>query len=395
MARLDTDHRSGWRLRVAAAIALLPLITPVVASASVAEGVEHSAAPAPSALGVPSRLVVFLPETVYADHPFDIPVWIADDGRQLVKEGTSALVTLTVDAGPMAGPAAVLTCPGGLSTRSDETGPNAGLALFSGCTVLRAGDFIVDATASDVRSRIVPAPTIAPDTGVALHALASTEAPQEAIELTADSSGLPYAVVPWKASITLRVRFTEHGANQRFQLQASPRTTSTWQAVADLETDANGGAAVSVRPSVSTWYRVVFAGSPMLAAGRSRLFTAAVQLVATQRPVNTTPRVIPRGATIRFETTVRPVVASLPAAKVSFQIWHRVAGQWRLASTRTRSIDSSGVAKVNITFGGTGDWYVRSLARSVLAPNPAVVPDVPLAALGQSESTPISRIRVR
>jgi hypothetical protein len=355
----------------------------------------HAGVSDPTALGVPSRLVVFLPATVYVDHPFDIPVWIADDGRQLVKEGTSALVTLTVDSGPMAGPGAVLTCPGGLSARSMRAGPNAGLALFSSCAAMRAGDFTLDATASDVESTIVPMPMIAPDGDVPLHVLPATEAEQNAIELNANSSGLPYAVVSWGRAITLHVRFSRHGANQPFQLQASPRTTSTWQPVADLQTDADGTASISVRPDVSTWYRVVYAGSPMLAAGRSRLFTAAVQFVATQRPINATPRVIRRGATMRFETMVRPLNASLPAAKVTFQLWHRVGGQWRLSSTRTRSVDSSGVARVNITFAGAGDWYVRSLARTVLALNPAVVPDVWLGALGQSESTSISRIRVR
>lgn len=354
----------------------------------------HPGALTPTTLGVPSRLVVFVPETVYVDHPFDIAVWIADDGKQLIKDGTSALVTLAVDPGPMAGPAAVLTCRDGLSVRSNENGPNAGLALFSGCIVLRAGDLTLDATASDVRSTVVPTPTIAPDMGVALHALPSTEAPQEAIELTADPSGLPYAVVPWGASITLRIRFVEHGANQPFQLQASPRTTSAWQLVADLKTDASGMATISVRPGVGTWYRVVFAGSPQLEAGRSRLATVVVQLVASQRPINRTPKVIRRGTTIRFETTVRPVMASLPATKVAFQLWHRVGTQWRLSSVHTRPVDSAGVARINITFGGTGDWYVQSLARAVAAPNSSVVPDVSLAALGQSEVTPRARIRV-
>ena len=380
---------------VAAAIALLTVGMPTVASAEGADVTEHRGAVVPATLGVASRLVAFVPETVYVDHPFDIPVWIADEGQQLVKEGTSAVITLTVDQGPMAGPAAVLTCSGGLSARSNETGPNAGLALFSGCTVLRVGDFLLDATASDVRSVIVPAPMIAPDAGITFHALPSTEAPQEAIELTADSSGLPYAVVTWGASPTLRIQFSEHGANQPFQLQESPRTTSAWQLVADLETDADGTATIAVRPAVGTWYRVVFAGGPALAAGRSRLFAAVVQAVASQRPINVAPRVIRRDGSIRFETTVRPVIAGLPATKVAFQLYHRAGSQWRLASTRTRPVDASGVARINIIFGGTGDWYVRSLARSVVAPNSPVVPDVPLAALGQGEPTPISRIRVR
>jgi hypothetical protein len=392
MSILGAPRRATIAVVLAAVTAGLPGLA---AAARVVDVGQRSDQIALATAGVPSRLVVFLPETVYVDHPFDIAVWIADDGQQLVKEGTSAVVTLTVDPGPMASPAAVLTCPGGLSARSNEAGPNAGLALFSGCTALRAGDFALDATASDVQSTIVPAPTIAAAAGVPLHVLASTEAPQEAMELTADPDGLPYAVVPWGTPIVLRLRFTEHGANQPVEIQESPRTTSSWRPVADLVTDANGTLTYTVRPGVSTWYRVVFAGSSELTAGRSRLFTALVRAVAKQRPVGSTPRVINRGATLRFETTVRPVLDQAGPMKVGFQLYHRVAGQWRLASLRTRAVDSAGVARINIIFAGAGEWYVRSYAKGQLALNAAVVPDVLLVALGQSEPTPVSRIRVR
>ena len=187
----------------------------------------------------------------------------------------------------------------------------------------------------------------------------------------------------------------EHGANQPFQLQAGPRTASSWRTVANLVTDADGTASISVRPDVSTWYRVIYQGSPELAAGRSRLFTALVQAVARQRPVHDAARVIDRGTTVRFTTTIRPVLTGQAPMKVGFQLYHRVGGRWRLAAVRTRPVDASGVARINITFGSRGDWYVRSYGKGQLANNPPVDPDGFLVALGQSEPTPIARFKVR
>jgi hypothetical protein len=350
--------------------------------------------------GSPSRLLIFLPGTAseafpgtaYVDHPFEIDVWIADAGRQLVKDGTSALVTLAVDPG--AEPRPALTCPGGLAVRTNTTGPNAGLAAFTGCTFDREGDVTLSASASDVASTVVPTPTIAPQVAAPLHVLPSVEAPQEAITLTLDGTGNPYVVLPYGRSATLRVAFTEHGANQPFQLQEGSRTSSTWRAVADLTTGDDGTATIAVRPSVSAWYRVIYRGSPELAAGRSRLFTALVQAVASQRPVNGTPRVIARGTTVRFTTRVRPVIAGLAPMKVGFQLYHRIGGTWRLASLRTRAVDAAGVARINITFAAPGDWYVRSYAKGQLARNVPVNPDGVLAAIGGSEPTSIARFRV-
>lgn len=367
--------------------------------AGVVAGLPASATAAES--GPPSRLLTFLPGTaselfpgrVYVDHPFDIYVWLADQGGQLVKAGTSAVVTLAVDPGPDPGP--VLSCPGGLSVPTNTTEPNAGLAVFAGCTFDRAADVSLSATASNVVSTTVPAPAIAPQTGVPLQVLPSVEAPQESITLTLEGTANPYVVLPHGRSATLRVRFAEHGANQPFQLQAGPRTASTWRPVANLVTDADGTASIPVRPDVSTWYRVIYEGNPELAAGRSRLFTALVQAVATQRPVHGTARVIDRGTTVRFTTTIRPVLAGQAPMKVGFQLYHRVGGRWRLADVRTRPVDASGVARINITFGSRGDWYVRSYGKGQLASNPPVDPDGFLVALGQSEPTPIARFKVR
>ena len=320
MAVLRAPGRTAIALLLAAVVAGLP------ASATAAE------------YGPPSRLLMFLPGTaselfpgtVYVDHPFDIYVWIADQGGQLVKAGTSAVVTLTVDPGPDPRPA--LSCPGGPSVPTNTTDPNAGLAVFAGCTFDRAARVTLTATASNVASTTMPAPTIAPQTGVPLDVLPSVEAPQESITLTLDGTANSYVVLDHGRSATLRVRFAQHGADQPFQLQAGPRTASSWRTVANLVTDADGTASISVRPDVSTWYRVIYQGSPELAAGRSRLFTALVQAVAEQRPVHDAARVIDRGTTVRFTTTIRPVLAGQAPMKVGFQLYHRVGGKWRLVA---------------------------------------------------------------
>lgn len=363
--------------------------------------VAGSSGAAAAESGPPSRLVLFLPGTasadfpgtVYADHPFDAFVWIADAGGQLVKDGTSALVTLAVDPGTGSRP--VLSCPAGLTVRSNTSGPNAGLAAFTECTFDQDGEVTLSASASDVVSTVVPTPTLTPQVGAPLRVLPSVEAPQESISVTFDGTTKPYVVLPYGRSASLRIAFTQHGSNQPLQLQEGSRTTSAWRVVANLTTDADGIATFVVRPSVSAWYRVVYLGSPELAAGRSRRFTALVQAVASQRPVHATARVIDRGSTVRFTTTVRPVIEGLAPMKVGFELYHRVGGRWRLASLRTRPVDAAGVARITITFAAPGDWYVRSYAKGQLAPNAPVERDGFLAAIGGSERTPIARFRVR
>jgi hypothetical protein len=64
------------------------------------------------------------------------------------------------------------------------------------------------------------------------------------------------------------VQFTRGGANQPIRIEQRNELIA-WTRLADLTTDANGSASLSHRPSVSTSYRVVFAGNADLQAGRS------------------------------------------------------------------------------------------------------------------------------
>jgi hypothetical protein len=57
--------------------------------------------------------------------------------------------------------------------------------------------------------------------------------------------------------------------------------------------------------------------------------------------------------------TARPARPELAPARVSFFLFKRTSGAWRLVSTRNVFIDSAGLARTTWTFGSTGDYYVR------------------------------------
>jgi hypothetical protein len=384
-------RRFPGSLLVAVALAIATAAGPTVVAAAPAPAAGTGPTPAQLVLGTPDRLRGFFPDVVYANHPFDVVVWISDELEELFTTGTSGTVTLAIETS--SDPAMHLACPGGLAQPTNTTGPNAGVALFRGCTVDLTGTVVLRVTASAVVSTVMPTPVLAPDSSEPIPVEAATEAPQFTITIAVDGSRL---VHPWGEPVTLRIRFDENGANRPFELQESPRTTSTWRHLADLVTDANGDVTSTVRPDQTTFYRVVFAGAPDLAAGSSHPEFVFVQAVASQRPVRSTPLVVQRGATVRFATTVRPVLRGpVSEMKVAFTLFHRVDGRWRLASRRTRAVDSLGVARLSATFAGRGEWYVRS---SALGQGTTVRPvdgQTFIGVLGGSEPTRITRISVR
>jgi hypothetical protein len=225
-----------------------------------------------------------------------------------------------------------------------------------------------------------PAATLAADTDAPL--------PSVMIRLSHDGTS-PY--FDWGQTITVHVAFTIHGAHQLFQLQQTTREMTTWAPVADLKTSAAGAATYSYRPSVSTRFRVVFMGRPDLPAGTSESRGFLLFSTAAQGPTQSTPKVIHRGATVTFATTVRPILPDLAPARVWFGIYHRVSGTWKLASSRLANADATGVARMALRFGGAGEWYVRSHAIARWSGDPETAPAVAWA----SRPTPIARYSVR
>ncbi len=382
MALSHALHRS---LRVCLAAVLA--VGPALALSAI-----HGPAAAAATFGPPTKLtfldypVDYLP---HADQPFDIVVAITDANGMTVTDGTSGIVTLSV-AAPEA-PAAVLTCPGGLSRQTVTSGMASGTASFAGCTMPSMVDLSqtsisygvnLIAAASNVVSTALPAPVIA-----SASEWFNVTPTLRSIKLTASPIG---AYFTWGQTTTLRVHFTRAGANQPIRIEHRNELVP-WTKLADLTTDADGNASVSHRPSVNTSYRVVFAGNTELQAGRSDQAYQGVYSYAKQIPTQSTPRVIRRGTTVSFATTVRPLLPSVESARVLFRVYHRVAGLWKFASHRYVPVDAAGVARFSLRFGTRGEWYVRSNAMPRYILDPVSFPPV----VNGSKLTPIARYSVR
>lgn len=331
------------------------------------------------------------PSEAYLTRPFDVRVAIVDSlqyPQSIVTTGTSATISLAIDT--RTDPLGTLACASGLSVPTATAGTSAGLATFTGCTFDRVGTYGLVASATNVVSTTVPTPVFADARAPFIHVGTAIEAPQDTIKLgIAHDGSSPYFT--WGQTVTIRVTFTVHGANQPFQLQQTTRAMTDWVPLANLVTDAGGVATYSYRPSVSTHYRVVYAGSPDLAAGTSERKGFLLFALARQSPANATPRVIRRGTSVTFATTVRPLLPELAPARVSFAISHRVSGKWKVVAWRYATVDSSGVARVTIKFGGPGEWYVRSTAQPRWSGEPEAAP----AVAWTSRPTPIARFSVR
>jgi hypothetical protein len=240
---------------------------------------------------------------------------------------------------------------------------------------------------------VVAPSSVAPAAAVSfpLRALLEIDAPQDSIKISI-SHGTTYPSVIWGDTVTVHVRFTLNGANKSFQLQQTTRTMTTWSALADLVRDADGLASYSYRPSVSTRYRVVFAGAPDLPMGTSEIRGFLLYSYAKQVPTHSIPKVIRRGTTVTFTTTVRPILPDLAPARVWYSLYHRVSGAWKLVSQRLAIVDTAGVARLPIKFGAAGEWYVRSVVMARWTPG---TEEVAPATAWASRPTPIARYSVR
>ena len=137
----------------------------------------------------------------------------------------------------------------------------------------------------------------------------------------------------------------------------------TWEPIATVTTDANGNASFSYRPANNLYYRGVFDGAPDLGPVTSEVARVVVRQVALLRPTsNSATKVVSRGRTVTFTTTVRPSRADLPVAKVTLAVYRRIGGTWQFFTKRDVYVNGSGVASYAWTFATRGEWYVRSIA---------------------------------
>lgn len=345
---------------------------------------------------VPSRLLFWdLPTEVYVGRPFDVVVAIVafpDSLGVVVTDGTSATVALSLASSPV--PGASFACASGLTLPTETYGPNAGTVTFSGCTIDQVGEpYVLRAVATIVTSTVTLTPVLDDVTSEhygPVRARLAIEAPQDSILVSITHNGTAEWVT-WGDTVTVRVRFTLNGANRAFQLQQTTRQMTTWRRVGDLVTNASGVASYSYRPTVTTRFRVVFEGAPDLPAGTSATPGFLLYAYAKQVPTHATPRVIRRGTSVTFATTVRPLLPDLPPARVAFLVYHRVSGTWKLASQRAITVDSAGVARMTLKFGGFGEWYVRSRTFARWAGEPESAPAVSWT----SRLLPVARYSVR
>jgi len=251
-------------------------------------------------------------------------------------------VTLSIKAGTGA-PGAILTCTGGLT----KTVVN-GLATFAGCSIDRvspispANPYQLLATATGLTSATsspltVGAPTI----------------------LTVTPSA---TVITWGGTVVLTARFGSNGASRTVTLQGA-RDGVSWATIATLTTDVGGAASLGYRPATNLYYRAVFLGAPDLAAVTSPTTRVVVRQIALLRPTNSGAiKVIRRGTSITFVTTIRPSRPELPAPQATFRLFRRVSGVWLLVSERVVVANSFGQATTTFRFSSTGSWYVRARA---------------------------------
>jgi hypothetical protein len=332
------------------------------------------------AVGPPVQLT-FLGGTAatYVGHPFDAVVGITDNGMNVVASGVSATITLGV--GPDVAEDVVLACPGGLSRPTLTSGPAAGTATFSGCTLDRPIGSDADAALVAIASAVSGAALLAMGASGLITVRPGTEAPLPALVLLAPGE------VTWGQPATFGIAFTG-GASLDIDIQRSI-DAATWTSIGHVTTDASGQATLLYRPRTSGYYRAVYAGPPTSAAGSTDPDLVQVRLLVSQVPVHTATAVIRRGTSITFSATVRPVGPDLASRAVTFLVYRQVAGAWQLTATRVVAADGVGVARFTWRFGTAGEFYVRSKASR--PPGDPATPGPNLI----SALTPIARYTVR
>ena len=302
------------------------------------------------AAGVATKLVfTSQPTSASAGQAFPVQpvVAIADAGGNT---STTSVATITLSLGTNPG-SGTLTCTGGNAKATVS-----GVATFAGCFINNAGNgYTLVATATNVS----PAATLTAATSNAFNVTAQTAS----LTLTTTAT-----VITWGAGVTLTTHFAVLGNAKQFTLQRSSPNHASWSTIATLTADSSGNASLFYRPATNNWYRAVFAGTGDLLAANSNEVRVVVRQIAILRPTNGgNVKNVALNSSRSFVTTVRPARPEIPAAKVSFVFYHKIAGHWTLVTTRNVFINSAGVAQYTFRFGSAGEWYVRSIANPTTA----------------------------
>ena len=311
-------------------------------------------------------------------------VEILDGLGQRVAAGPGATLSVTLGAAAAGGTSGTtgaalapddLTCTGGTTVVAV-----AGLARFTGCTIRDAAQNIV-LTAGASAPPAPGASALPPATSSAFDVdPASTPVPT----LTATPSA---PTITWGSGVSLTVRMvTPPGGPpvdaREVELQASPDAI-TWATIATLSTDSSGGASFAYRPATNLWYRAVAPASSDFGPAISAPARVVVRQIALLRPAyGAVTRVIARGSTVTFATTIRPARPELPAPVATYRLYRLVSGHWVLVWQQRVATDAAGVAPLTWRFGTAGTWYVVASA-------------VPTPLNANSVWSPLDRVLVR
>jgi hypothetical protein len=268
--------------------------------------------------------------------------------------GASLLVSLSA-AGGLAGAGsgaagstpAALACSGG-----NTVAAVAGVAAFTGCSLPQP---VVGAVLTAQAAGLPP---------VSSSAFNVVNATTPIPSLSITPSARP---VTWGSGVTLGLRLAMPDGDglpsgAAVALQTSADSVS-WITIATLPVDAAGATSVVYRPVTNLWYRVAALAAPGVGPAVSAPSRVVVRQIALLRPsYGTSARVVARGATVTFTTTIRPVRPELRRPVAEFRLYRQVAGSWTLAADVSVGADAAGVATLSWRFATVGSWYVTSAA---------------------------------
>ena len=195
-----------------------------------------------------------------------------------------------------------------------------------------------------------------PVRGVVLPAPAPTPLPTP--QPTPQPTPLPNPVaIPTIYTITLGASTTisnqgTPGATIQFE---SSRDNVGWTSLGSAVFDSAGSASLTFRPTTNLFLRSTMAGQS------SPAVRGIVRQVAILRPTSSgKTKVVLRGATVTFATTIRPQTGVTGVARYRVYRWNGSA--WALFTQGLRSVDAAGVARLVWRFTSPGRWYVRVMA---------------------------------
>ncbi|QIM21760.1 hypothetical protein G7075_12540 [Phycicoccus sp. HDW14] len=180
---------------------------------------------------------------------------------------------------------------------------------------------------------------------------ARATAQQSTVGLTAPSS------VRYPDAVSLRGNAVWQGgalSGRGLVVQAQKVGSTTWSQVATVTTSSNGNYAVSLKPAVSTRYRVGYAGSGARTGTWSSVRTVSVAPSVSIRATRTT---VPKGASVTVSTVVGPKHAS---SVVTLQRW--TGRSWVSVTTRKLSSSSAASAVVRPSASTSYRWVLPAHA---------------------------------